>query len=145
MRGKLFLPEDVLASLQDWRTSFTVQTGVDLHPYDPVFVGLSAARIRQAQARKPGTALRPLSNAALYDIVVGRLRDVGLDGPRYAPHCLRATGATLALEGGADLVECQALLRHANADTTRKFYLKRVDELAQPGMDAMQIRVDFGR
>lgn len=136
----LYLPDDVYDTLRFWRDAFEAQTGVRWTRNDPILVPLTPSAIRNAQGRRPGQVLDAITSNGLYIMVVGRLSDIGLDGDRFGPHCLRATGATLALEGNADLVQCQALLRHLSIDTTRKFYIKRVDPHAQPGMDAMGIR-----
>jgi integrase len=144
-RGVLYVPDDVDRTLFHWRSAYERQVGVEMQRYDPLFVGLSPAAIREARARKPGRLLRPLTRVTLYLVVTGRLRDIGISGDRFSPHCLRATGATLAFEGGADLVEVQALLRHASVETTRKFYVKHVDQLAQPAMDKMPFRFEAGQ
>jgi integrase len=138
--SRLSVPDDVWAVLERWRSDFESETGIAMQPRDPVFTGLSTAHLRSAEERKKGVPLAQMGRAALYTLVNARLRDVGLEGARMGPHALRTTGATLAYEGGADLVACQMLLRHDSIETTRRFYLKRIDAEARTGMDKMPVR-----
>ncbi|MEZ5653738.1 MAG: tyrosine-type recombinase/integrase [Burkholderiaceae bacterium] len=60
-----------------------------------------------------------LSAESLYVIVKKSAAAVGLNGERIAPHALRATAATNALEHDADIAKVQEWLGHANISTTR--------------------------
>lgn len=51
---------------------------------------------------------------------------VGLTMERFAPHALRATAATNALENEADIARVQAWLGHANIATTRLYDKRRM-------------------
>jgi integrase len=139
--AELAIPDDVWTALVDWRTEIERQTGARLQQRDPIVLPLSQAAFRNARDRHAGIPLAPISSTMISTIAMNRLCDIGLVTPRMAAHALRATGATLARKGGADLVELQALLRHASLNTTR-LYLKGEDEHATPGMERMQIRLD---
>lgn len=60
-----------------------------------------------------------LSPESLYVIVKQWAAAVGLNAERIAPHALRATAATNALEHDADIAKVQEWLGHANISTTR--------------------------
>jgi integrase/recombinase XerD len=55
----------------------------------------------------------------VYAIVTGYGRQVGIAAERFAPHALRATAATNALDHQADIAKVQAWLGHASIATTR--------------------------
>jgi integrase/recombinase XerC/integrase/recombinase XerD len=46
------------------------------------------------------------------------MRDVGIDSERLTPHSLRHTAVSLAIAGGASLIQAQAMARHSNPRTT---------------------------
>ena len=46
-------------------------------------------------------------------------KQAGIDVRGFAPHSLRATAATNALDHGADIARVQEFLGHANLQTTR--------------------------
>lgn len=139
--SRLIVPPDVDEVLARWKAGYERETGVRFELRDPLFVGLNPEALKAARERRPGEPLRALGRPALYEIVARRLADIGIVGSRFGPHCLRATGATLAHEAGADLLDCQALLRHESVETTRRFYIKRVDALAKPAIAKMPIRM----
>lgn len=60
----------------------------------------------------------PLSREAIWRIVTGHARSLGLTG-RVSPHTLRHSFATHMLAGGADLRVVQELLGHASIATTQ--------------------------
>jgi integrase len=128
--------------VNDFREAFEAATGTKLGLSDPLILGVSSHDLRVARSRRRGQPLRPLARATIYQAMVDRLAQIGLgDIPRMGPHALRATGATLAYEAGATLIECQRLLRHASIETTRQFYLKRIDEKGGDDMAKMPFRV----
>jgi integrase len=139
--ASLAVPDDVWEALVAWRTEFERQVGVRTQQRDPVVVSLSNAAFLGAQNRQEGVPLAPLAPTMISTIAMNRLADIDLTAPRMAAHALRATGATLARKGGADLLEIQTLLRHEKLDTTR-IYLKGEDVQARPAMERMPIRLD---
>ena len=48
-----------------------------------------------------------------------KLKLAGLDPPRYSPHKLRHTAATLMLKNGVDIRALQEVLGHSNLNTTQ--------------------------
>ena len=58
--------------------------------------------------------------------------------PALGPHALRATFATLALEGGASLYRIQSALGHADPRTT-EVYLRAADELSDNAVDYVRL------
>lgn len=66
-----------------------------------------------------------ISTQTVYDIVVRRYKEVGLE--RLTPHDLRHTYATNLLESGVDILIVQELMGHANLETT-KIYDHRKDK-----------------
>ena len=139
--ASLSVPDDVWEALVAWRTEFEREVGVRMQQRDPVVVSLSNAAFLAAQNRQSGVALVPLASTMISTIAMNRLSDIDLTAPRMAAHALRATGATLARKGGADLLEIQTLLRHKKLDTTRR-YLRDEDVQARPAMERMPIRLD---
>lgn len=67
----------------------------------------------------------PISTQTVYDIVVRRYKEAGLE--RLTPHDLRHTYATNLLESGVDIMIVQELMGHANLETT-KIYDHRKDK-----------------
>ena len=65
---------------------------------------------------------KPLTAEGLYECVVKKYAaETGLPVEGFCTHSLRATAATAALEGGADLTRVQGWLGHANVSTTRLY------------------------
>ena len=60
------------------------------------------------------------------DVVKKYGEQVGLTMERFAPHALRATAATNALENEADIARVQVWLGHANIATTRLYDRRRM-------------------
>ncbi len=139
--ASLSVPDDVWEALIAWRAEFEREVGVRMQQRDPVIVSLSGAAFLAAQNRQTGVPLASLASSMISTIAMNRLADIDLTAPRMAAHALRATGATLARKGGADLLEIQTLLRHEKLDTTR-IYLRDEDVQARPAMERMPIRLD---
>ncbi len=66
-----------------------------------------------------GRVREGLSAEGLYLIVKTWAKAVGISAERIAPHALRATAATNALDHEADIAKVQEWLGHANIATTR--------------------------
>ncbi len=68
-----------------------------------------------------------ITAGSVYRDVVKRYgNEVGLTMERFAPHALRATAATNALENEADIAKVQVWLGHANISTTRLYDKRRM-------------------
>ena len=87
------------------------------------------ALFRRVRGGKPDTsaeAARGLDASSVYDQVVKRYAaTAGIDVPGFSPHSLRATAATNAIEGGADLEQTRDWLGHANVATTTLYDRRR--------------------
>lgn len=132
----LRIPPDVLAQLEAWRDVQEETVGRPIGQAVAIFTSFAPRALKRVRSpRKP--PLRPMGRSEIFCIVRDRLAQIGVVGPRMGPHALRATGGTLAYEGGADLIACQSLLRHASIETTRRFYIKRTENKANEAIDRM--------
>lgn len=59
-----------------------------------------------------------LSTRMISGIIKEALVKAGFDSSKYTAHSMRHTAVTLALQGGANVVQVQAMARHANINTT---------------------------
>ena len=59
-----------------------------------------------------------LTTRAVENIVQKAVRQAGLD-PKYSPHKLRHTAATLMYQGGVDMLAIKEILGHENVSTTQ--------------------------
>ena len=89
--------------------------------HEPLFAGVGS---RNAGGRLSTRTVRKAAKHAM--------QAEGIDGERYTAHSLRHTCLTLAIEGGASLLEAQALARHADPRTTER-YLHRLERLRGAG------------
>ena len=64
---------------------------------------------------------RPLSESAVWKVVVGRARAAGI-GENITPHSTRHTFITLALDAGAPLHKVQVAAGHADPRTTERYW-----------------------
>lgn len=78
-----------------------------------------------------------LSTRTIRDIVKSRLRDIGIDDKRISAHSLRHTCISLAIQGGASLLEAQQMARHSSSNTTM-IYVHTSDRLK----NSAECRVD---
>jgi integrase/recombinase XerD len=84
----------------------------------------------------PGRAGRGIQRAQVYNVI----RNIGRTAleRRISPHALRRGFATAMIEGGADIRDVQALMRHASIDTTALYiridlnYLRRIYYASHP-------------
>lgn len=132
----LTLPEALHEVLLSWKSAYEAKTGVELRGNDPIFLPVHARDLKVARSRRSKKQpLRYLANRSVTRLVSARISDLelnvidGVSVGRFAAHSMRATGATLSIEGGADVVDLQALLRHANIDTTLR-YIRRLEDRA---------------
>lgn len=65
-----------------------------------------------------------LTTRAIREIISGHLKSAGLKSKRVAPHSLRHTAITLAIDGGNgnNLVQVQQMARHVNISTTLGYF-----------------------
>ena len=68
---------------------------------------------------RAGHTATALTVDGVYGLVTRYGRSVGIAAERFAPHSLRATAATNALDHAADIAKVQEWLGHANIATTR--------------------------
>ena len=123
--GRLVVPDDVWEVLQSWRRAFEAHVGRPMAPADPLFVAVAALGLKVAKTREGDSPLSPLCRGSLGGIVQRRINAIDIVGPRYGPHCLRATGAVLAFKAGASPMQVCAALRHASLATTM-LYLEAI-------------------
>jgi integrase/recombinase XerD len=84
----------------------------------------------------PGRDGRGIQRAQVYNVI----RNIGRTAleRRISPHALRRGFATAMIEGGADIRDVQALMRHASIDTTGLYiridlnYLRRIYYASHP-------------
>ena len=131
------LPEPVYKALLLWKLAYEAKTGTTMVPADPIFLGVDYEGLGVARARKDSKPLARIATRTIGRIVADRIADIelnivaGMTASRFAAHCLRATGATLVLEGGADLLGIQGLLRHVHIDTTVAYLRRRDNQSAK--------------
>jgi integrase/recombinase XerC/integrase/recombinase XerD len=63
-----------------------------------------------------------MTSRSISRIVKTAMRRVGIDSDRLTPHSLRHTAISLAIEGGASLIQAQAMARHAKPETTMVYF-----------------------
>ena len=131
------LPEPVYKTLLLWKSAYEGKTGTLMLPEDPIFRGVDYEGLQLARSRKGNRPLARIATRTIGRIVADRIADIelnivsGMTAARFAAHCLRATGATLVLEAGADLLGIQGLLRHAQVDTTIAYLRRREQHSAK--------------
>lgn len=88
----------------------------------PLFISLSN--------RNYGGAM---TTRSISRVVKNILQEINLDSERFTAHSLRHTAITLAIQGGADLHQAQAMARHSDPKTTQIYFhnLNRVSEGAE--------------
>ncbi|MDP2967054.1 MAG: tyrosine-type recombinase/integrase [bacterium] len=79
-----------------------------VNPDDPLFV--SHSNNHNGKNR--------LTTRSIRRIVGDRLKNVGLKTEKISCHSLRHTAGSLAIEGGANVIQVQQMLRHSNINTT---------------------------
>ena len=78
---------------------------------------------------------RRLTARGVYDIVIRRVKQAGLD--KASPHDLRRSFLTYLLDNGEDLATAADMAGHASADTTRRYlrHQKRRNRAAADNID----------
>ncbi len=94
---------------------------------DPLFVGLG-----------PHNYGGRLSTRTVHRRVTHYLEAAGVKTDKISPHSLRHSFVTLAIEGGATLVEAQAVARHRSVQTTMVYFHEH-GRLNDPVEDRIQI------
>ena len=121
---RVLAPPDVLAVLATWHKELAVALGRPLRAEDAVFppVGAKTRDIGPGS----GAALEPMTTSSISYQVRHRFAHVGIVGPGFAAHALRATAATVAYENGATVEEIQAMLGHLNRPQTEAYIRRRL-------------------
>ena len=101
----LLVPE-TLRPVREWMGSY-----MELPPDGPLFPALVG--------RNKGCHM---TSRSISRIVKRAMRRVGIDSDRLTPHSLRHTAISLAIEGGASLVQVQAMARHSKPETTMVYF-----------------------
>lgn len=93
---------------------------------EPLFCSLSN--------RNKGKALKTRS---ISRIVKNMLKQIGLGDARHTAHSLRHTAITLAILGGAEPTQVQAMARHSDPKATMGYYhnLDRIESAAEKSID----------
>jgi integrase/recombinase XerD len=95
---------------------------------------LQGALFRPVRNNRSATGLaKPLSPTAIYtEIVMKYAKEIGItaDTHGFCVHSMRVTFGTNAWEHGADIVDIQQTLGHANVATTRSYLRMRRENLA---------------
>ena len=88
----------------------------------PLFCGIvKAGRGKGMRYLLYGGGQRPLSEAAVWKVVVRRAREAGIT-ENVTPHSTRHTFITLALDAGAPLHKVQVAAGHADPRTTERYW-----------------------
>jgi len=85
----------------------------------------SGPMFRPTQNNATGDLQKPLSTEMIAVLVRRYSTKAGIGEHGIAPHSLRATAGTNALEGGADLNEVRRWMGHANVSTTTLYDKRR--------------------
>jgi len=85
-----------------------------------------------------GKGLKPFK---IGDIIRKIFNEAGINSKRVTPHSLRHTAITLAIKGGAKLVQAQAMARHIDPKTTLA-YFKNLDRIEHGAEKFIKIQDD---
>lgn len=114
------VPVEVARHLDAWRTA--AKGYREEKDSTPLFCGVVKTGRGNASyynVRQQGQ--KPLSEKAIWKIVLRRVKDAGIRG-NITPHSTRHTFITLALDGGAPLHKVQAAAGHADPRTTERYW-----------------------
>jgi len=82
---------------------------------------------------------RPISTQAVWRIVDKYVDKAGIK-KKITPHSLRHTFVTLAIDGGAKLVQVQTAARHSDPKTTMRYYRNK-DNMDDNAVDYIHLMV----
>lgn len=118
----IILTDAAAAALESYINKFRA----DATDAEPLFVSTSNFN---RGSRLDAETVQKVAKAAL--------RGIGIDNPAYTAHSLRHTAITLSIVGGADLLQAQAMARHASANTTLIYThnILRVKKAAEFNLD----------
>jgi len=91
-------------------------------PSDPLFTSVSNRNQTQ-----------PMTTRSISRIVKEAFKDAGIDSPLLTAHSLRHTAVSLAIQGGASLIQAQSMARHSDPKTTMIYFhdIDRVKNAAE--------------
>lgn len=123
------LPVEVWRQVEEWRAAAGQWRQERPDGSTPLFCAVVRAGRKPHCIYKVGGAgpggdaagQRPLSEKAVWKVVVGRARAAGVPG-NVTPHSTRHAFITLALDGGAPLHKVQAAAGHADPRTTERYW-----------------------
>ena len=95
---------------------------------------------RPTRNSRTGELERPLDPNSINRIVQKYGQQIGIRDPRFSAHSLRATAATHALYGGADVGEVRRWLGHARANTTQMY-----DKRGEHPQHSPTFKIDYRR
>lgn len=115
---------------RDAKDEFVVLTKEALEPIQE-YILIRGARKEEAifcslSDRNYGRALTPRSVSR---ICKDRMKAIGLDDQKLTAHSLRHSAITLAILGGADLLQAQAMARHLDPKTTQQTYIHDIQRV----------------
>jgi integrase/recombinase XerC/integrase/recombinase XerD len=116
------LTDPVIQAIQDFLTSRK-----DPKPHEPLFIGLGG--------RNHG---KRLTTRTISRQVHRHMIQSGVKNKKTSPHSLRHSFVTLAIQGGASIVEAQVAARHRSIETTRVYFHEH-DRLDAPVEDKIKI------
>ena len=114
------IPVEVARHLDAWRSA--AKPFREEKSSTPLFCGVvktGRGKASYYSVREQGQ--KPLSEKAVWKIVLGRVKATGIKG-NITPHSTRHTFITLALDGGAPLHKVQAAAGHADPRTTERYW-----------------------
>ncbi len=116
------LAEPTVQALEEW---LAARGGAKSS--DPLFIGV--------RARNKGGRL---TTRQVNRIINRYLIKTGLKSEKISPHSLRHSFVTLAIQGGASIIEAQIAARHRSIETTRVYFHEH-DRLESPTEDKILI------
>ncbi|MBI3660540.1 site-specific integrase [Candidatus Acetothermia bacterium] len=116
------LTEPAIQAIQDFLTCRK-----DIKSHDPLFTGLGG--------RNKG---KRITTRTISRQVNSYMIRSGVKNKKTSPHSLRHSFVTLAIQGGASIVEAQVAARHRSIETTRVYFHEH-DRLDAPVEDKIEI------